>query len=145
MTKKEFKQFQHLPAERERYICKIERLERQAENIATVKDKVQASQKEYPYTLMHVTVDAPEPVRYSALQRDLIRAKRALDSVERRLDILNRMVSQIDDSRTRQIITVRYIDGKSLKDTAIQFGMTEQGVLKIINKTIKTFDEFNKV
>ena len=137
MTKREFKQYQRLPQEREYFIRKIERLERQAENVATVKDKVQASEKEYPYTLMHVTVDAPEPVRYTSIQRDLIRARRQLKDVERRFDKLTRMITTIGDSRTRQIITVRYVDGKSLKDTAIQFDMTEQGILKIINATIK--------
>ena len=139
MTKREFRQFQRLPAEREYLIRKIERLERQAENVATVKDKVQASQKEYPYTMMHVTVDAPEPVRYTSIKREIIRSQRLLDDVERRMDRLHGMVSRIGDSRTRQIITVRYIDGKSLKDTAIQFDLTEQGILKIINKTIKNF------
>lgn len=139
MTKRELKQFQHLPQERENLIRKIERLERQAENVATVKDNVQASEPEYPYTLTHVTVDAPEPVRYTSIQRELIRTRRTLKDVERRLDKLTSMVGRIGDSRTRQIITVRYIDGKSLKDTAIQFDLTEQGVLKIINKTIKNF------
>ena len=137
MTKKEFRQFQKLPAEREYFIRKIERLERAAENVATVKDKVTASEKDWPYTLTHVTVDAPEPVRYTSIQRDLIRARRSLKDVEKRMDILARMITRIEDSRTRQIITVRYVDGKSLKDTAIQFDLTEQGVLKIVNKTIK--------
>lgn len=137
MTKKEFRQFQKLPAEREYFIRKIERLERAAENVATVKDKVTASQKEYPYTIMHVTVDAPEPVRYTSIQRDLIRARRSLKDVERRMDRLTRMIDRIDDSRTRQIITMRYIDGVSLKWTAVNFNLTEQHVLRIVNETIK--------
>ena len=139
MTKKEFRQFQRLPAEREYYIRKIERLERAAENVATVKDKVTASQKDYPYTIMHVTVDAPEPVRYSSIQRDLIRARRSLKDVERRMDKLNRMINRIDDSRTRQIITVRYVDGVSLKDTAARFNLTDQHVMRLINIAIKKF------
>ena len=139
MTKKEFRQFQRLPAEREYYIRKIERLERAAENVATVKDKVMASQQEYPYTVMHVTVDAPEPVRYSSIQRDLIRARRSLRDVEHRMDKLTRMISSIEDSRTRQIITVRYVDGVSLKDTAARFDLTDQHVMRLINIAIKNF------
>lgn len=139
MTKKEFRQFQKLPAEREYYIRKIERLERAAENVPTVKDKVTASQKEFPYTVMHVTVDAPEPVRYSSIQRDLIRARRSLKDVERRMDKLTRMISSIEDSRTRQIITVRYVDGTSLKDTAARFDLTDQHVMRLINIAIKNF------
>jgi len=136
MTKKEFRQYQKLPAEREYLILKIEKLEKRAEEVATVKDKVQSSMKDFPYTPTHITVDAPQPVRYTAIQRDLIRTKRALKDVERRFDKLHKMIEKIEDSRTRQIITVRYIDGKSLKDTAIQFDLTEQGLLKIINKTV---------
>lgn len=139
MTKKEFRQFQKLPAEREYYIRKIERLERAAENVPTVKDKVTASQKEFPYTVMHVTVDAPEPVRYSSIQRDLIRARRSLKDVERRMDKLTRMISSIEDSRTRQIITVRYVDGTSLKDTAARFDLTDHHVMRLINIAIKNF------
>ena len=138
MTKKEFKQYQRLPQEREYYIRKIERLEKQAETVPIVKDKVQSSQKEWPYIETHVTVDAPEPVRYTSIQRDLIRARRSLKDVERRLNKLNKMIVRIDNSRERQIITVRYVDGKSLKDTAIMFDLTEQGVLKIINKIVKS-------
>ena len=137
MTKKEFRQYQKLPTEREYYIKKIERLEKQAEDVATVKDKVMASQKDYPYIETHVTVDAPEPVRYTSIQRELVRVKRALAETEKRFDRLSRMIEKIDDSRTRQIITVRYLDGKSRKDTAIQFDLTEQHVLRIVNEIIK--------
>jgi len=137
MTKREFKQYQRLPAEREYYIRRIERLEKQAEAVPVVKDKVMASQKDYPFIEMHVTVDAPEPVRYSSIQRDLIRARRMLKDVERRFDQLTRMITTIDDSRTRQIITMRYIDGESLKYTAIKFDLTEQHILRIVNDAIK--------
>ena len=139
MTKKEFRQFQRLPAEREYFIRKIERLERAAENVATVKDKVTASEKEWPYTLTHVTVDAPEPVRYTSIQRDLIRARRSLKDVERRMDRLTRMINSIDDSRTRQILVMRYIDGEKLMDVSLKMDLTDVHVLRIINEAIKKF------
>lgn len=139
MTKREFKQYSRLPAEREYYIRKIERLEKAAEAVPIVKDKVQASEKDYPYITMHVTVDAPEPVRYTSIQRDLIRARRMLKDVERRFDKLSRMIASIEDSRTRQIITMRYMDGTSLKVTAIKFDLTEQHIMRIINDGIKNF------
>lgn len=139
MKKKEFRQFQKLPAEREYFIRKIERLERAAENVATVKDKVTASEKEWPYTLTHVTVDAPEPVRYTSIQRDLIRARRSLKDVERRMDRLTRMINSIDDSRTRQILVMRYIDGEKLMDVSLKMDLTDVHVLRIINEAIKKF------
>ena len=139
MTKKEFRQYQKLPSERDYWIRKIERLEKAAENVATVKDKVMASEKDFPYTIMHVTVDVPEPVRYTSIQRDLIRSRRSLKDVERRMDRLTRMISSIEESRTRQIITVRYVDGTSLKNTAAKFNLTEQHVMRLINIAIKNF------
>ena len=139
MTKKEFRQFQRLPAEREYFIRKIERLERAAENVATVKDKVTASEKDFPYTLTHVTVDAPEPVRYTSIQRDLIRARRSLKDVEKRMDRLTRMINSIDDSRTRQILVMRYIDGEKLMDVSLKMDLTDVHVLRIINEAIKNF------
>lgn len=104
-----------------------------------VKTKVQASEKEWPYIETHVTVDAPEPVRYSSLKRDIRRSKIRLKEVERRLDKLDSMIGKIPDSRTRQIMMMRYLDGAKLKDVAIKFDMTEQGTLKIINATVKLF------
>lgn len=139
MTKKEFRQFQKLPSERDYLIRKIERLERQAENVPTVKTKVQASQKEYPYTIMHVTVDAPEPVRYTSIKRDIRRSQLRLKEVERRLDKLNSMIASIDDSRTRQIMTMRYVDGEKLMDVSLKMDLTDVHVLRIINAAIKKF------
>ena len=139
MTKKEFKAYSKLPQERDYLIRKIERMEKALDAVPIVKTKVQASEKEWPYIETHVTVDAPEPVRYSSLKRDIRRSKIRLKEVERRLDKLDSMIGKIPDSRTRQIMMMRYLDGAKLKDVAIKFDMTEQGTLKIINATVKIF------
>ena len=139
MTKKEFKAYSKLPQEQDYLIRKIERMEKALDAVPIVKTKVQASEKEWPYIETHVTVDAPEPVRYSSLKRDIRRAKIRLKEVERRLDKLDGYIAKIGDSRTRQIMMMRYLDGAKLKDVAIKFDLTEQGVLKIINATVKNF------
>ena len=143
MTREEFKRFTGLPQEREQLTNRLQRLERDAANVPTVKDKVQASAKEYPYVLTHVTVDAPEPVRYTKLQKEIRRTRRRLNDVEQKLDILVEILSHVDDSRARQILTARYVDGVKLKDVAIQFDMTEQNVLKIIEKVVASLTKFN--
>lgn len=143
MTREEFKRFTGLPQEREQLTNRLQRLERDAANVPTVKDKVQASAKEYPYVLTHVAVDAPEPVRYTKLQKEIRRTRRRLNDVEQKLDILVEILSHIDDSRARQILTARYVDGVKLKDVAIQFDMTEQNVLKIIEKVVASLTKFN--
>lgn len=137
MEKEEFKRFRGLPEEREYLIKRIETLEKRAEKIQTVKDLVQSSQKEFPYIEKSVSVDAPEPIAYTKNRRELIRRKRRLLYVEKLLDELVHILERIDDSRTRQILTYRYVEGMKLKDVAIKFSLTEQGVLKIINGGIK--------
>ena len=137
MNKRDFKQFTRLPQERDNLIKRLERLERELDKVAVVKTKVQSSQKEYPYVQTHVTVDAPEPVRYSALKRDIRRTKLRLASTEKRLDRLTGMIETIDDSRARQILTMRYLEGEKLKVVSAKFDLTDQHVMRIINIAIK--------
>ena len=139
MTKRDFKQYTRLPQEREYYIKRIERLEKSLENVPTVKTKVQSSQKEFPYVETHVTVDAPEPVRYTSIMRDITRTKKRLRNIENRLDKLTGMVESVEDSRTRQILTMRYIDGEKLKTVSAKMDLTDQHVMRIINIAIKNF------
>lgn len=139
MTKKEFRVYMFLPSERERTLRWIERLEKKLSDIPTVKTKVQSSQKEWPYIPTHVTVDAVEPVRADSIRKDLRRAHNRLTAIERRLDKLDNMIATIEDSRTRQILTERYLEGRKLKDVALRFDLTDQHVIRIINGAIKNF------
>ena len=139
MTKRDFKQFTRLPQEREYYIKRVERLEKSLENVPTVKTKVQSSQKEFPYVQTHVTVDAPEPVRYTSIMKDITRTKRRLRSIENRLDKLTGMIESVEDSRTRQILTMRYIDGEKLKTVSAKMDLTDQHVMRMISIAIKNF------
>lgn len=143
MTKEDFKRYTGLPTERKQLIDRLQRLEREAANVPTVKDKVQSSQKDFPYVQTHLTVDAPEPVRYTRLQNDIRRTRRRLDNVEQRLDELTEILSRINDARARQILTARYVDGVKLKNVAAQYDMTEANVLKIIKKTVASLTKFN--
>ena len=137
MTKEDFKQYKNLAYRRKYFTGLITRLERKAANVPTVKDKVQASDKEFPYTLTHVTVDAPAPVQYTTIQRDLFRARRQLELIESLLDELVAIFEQIEDGRTVQMLTERYIYGEKLSAVAAHFDLTEQAVLKIINDAVK--------
>ena len=137
MNKRDFKQFTRLPQERDNLIKRLERLERELDKVPTVKTKVQSSQKEFPYVQTYLTVDAPEPVRFSAIKRDIRRTKLRLTSTERRLDKLTEMIEAIDDSRERQILTMRDLEGEKLKVVSAKFDLTDQHVMRIINLAIK--------
>lgn len=137
MTREQFRKYRNLPRERDYYESRIKALERKAENIPIVKDKVQSSQKEWPYIGTHETVDAPDPRRSSKIQREIRRYKVLLKRAEKDLDELAGLLSKVEDARTRQILTARYVEGRKLKETAIRFELTEQHVLRIINDGIK--------
>ena len=137
MTKKELWSYQNKLKEIARLEQRIKKREADAKAVPTVKTKVQSSQKEFPYTETHITVDAPEPRQYSAIQRDivLLRVKKA--EAEEELLRLDEFIFSVKDELARQILTERYIDHKRLKDVAKDFRMTEQGILKIINQALE--------
>lgn len=137
MTKEEFKKYKNLPSRRDYLVKRINRLEREAEAVPVVKDKVQSSQKDYPYIETHVTVDAPEPVRYTRYKREIFRARRQLERVESLLDELAAIIDQIDDGRTVQIMQERLVYGEKLYKVAAHVDLTEQHVMRIINDAVK--------
>lgn len=139
MTKEQFRKYRTLPRERDYLERRIRILERRLDAVPIVKDKVKSSAKEYPYIETHITVDAPDPKKSHKIHREIQRSKRLLAVVEKHMDELTEMVANIEDSRTRQVMTMRYLDGKKLMDVAARVDLTEQHVLRIINEAIKNF------
>ena len=139
MTKEQFRKYRTLPRERDYLERRIRILEIRLENVPIIKDKVKSSAKEYPYIETHLTVDAPDPKKSYKLRKEIQRAKRLLSVVELHMDELTEMIAKIEDSRTRQVMTMRYLDGKKLMDVAARVDLTEQHVLRIINEAIKNF------
>lgn len=137
MTKEEFKKFKTLPREREYLESRIRSLEQRLGAVPIVKDKVQASEKEYPYLTLHQVVDAPDPRKAHRIRKELAYYKRLLANNERYADEFLDYLVKIEDARTRLIMTRRYLEGRRLKDVAIEFDMTEQWVMRIIENCIK--------
>ena len=137
MTKKELWSYKNKLKEIARLEARIKKREADAKAVPTVKTKVQSSQKEFPFTETHITVDAPEPRQFSAIQRDivLLRVKKA--EAEEELLRLDEFIYSVKDELARQILTARYVENQKLKDVAIEFNMTEQGILKIINNSLR--------
>ena len=142
MTKNDLKSYRKKQRDIHALEVHIHALEQAAERVPVVKDKVQSSMKDFPYTPTHITVDAPDPRAYTKLQRAIIKQRRLKDDMIGELLRLDTFIYSIKDERAQAIIIERYINGDKLKDVAIRYDMTEQGVLKIINKTL---DEFNTV
>ena len=140
MTKKELGQYRHLVKECAMLEERIRKKERDAERVATVKDKVQMSQKEFPYVEAHLTVDAPEPKQYTAIQRDLYILRQMKAAVDYALAELDSFIAKIGDSRARMIVTYVYVEGHTQKRAAIDFDLTESAISKIISKTLREFN-----
>ena len=137
MTKDQFRKYKTLPREREYLESRIRALEKRLAAVPIVKDKVQSSEKGYPYLPTHQTVDAPDPRKAHRIRRELNYYQRLLKTNERYTSELVGYLEQIEDARTRQIMTRRYLEGARLKDVAIEFDMTEQWVMRIIENCIK--------
>lgn len=142
MTKKELSEYKNLLIETVKLSKRIARKERQLEEVHIICDRVQSTMKEFPYIRTYEKVEAPEPRRYTAIKNDLAELEKRKEMVEEKLLILDKFINSIDDSRSRQIIEYRYVEGNKLIDVARHYNLTEQAVLKIINKSI---DEFNTV
>ena len=142
MTKKDLQEYRHLMTDIRILKERIRIQKRKAEEVPIVKDKVQSSMKEFPYLPTHETTDAPEPKRYTAIMRDLYELRKKEAEVEEALLRLDQFILSVPESRDRMILMARYVDGLKLTEVASKFGLTEQGVLKIINKIL---DEFNTV
>ena len=114
-------QLPHLRREISQLTAEIERLR---DAIPHATDVVKASAREYPYTEGCVTVSGidltvAEAHRYSLeisqkLSERSIRRDQLLDLA----DSLEREINKLPDSRHRQVLRLRYIEGLTIEETA---------------------------
>ena len=141
MTKKELQSYPVLKKRIKQNESLLRKLEREAEEVPAIMDKVQASQKEWPYIMAHETVKAPEPKRYTHIQRQIIRCRKEIErqkmeEVELRAKI-HTFVGSLENIRDRYIITAVYIEERDQKEVAIDLDLTEGRVSQIISEIIE--------
>ena len=134
-------QLPHLRREISQLTADIERL-RDAIPYAT--DVVKASAREYPYTEGCVTVSgidltATEARRYSLeishkLSERSIRRDQLLDLA----DSLEREINKLPDSRHRQVLRLRYIEGLTIEETAEQMGYSARQVDRLQKEALQS-------
>lgn len=134
-------QLPHLRREISQLTAEIERL-REAMPHAT--DVVKASAREYPYTEGCVTVSgidltATEAHRYSLeishkLSERSVRRDQLLDLA----DSLEREINKLPDSRHRQVLRLRYIEGLTIEETAGQMGYSARQVDRLQKEAIQS-------
>ena len=139
MTKRELRRYRNLESEIETLDAYIKKLEKEADKAPTVKDKVQASSPEWPYIETHVTVDAPEPKRYTKIQRLIVKNERLKAEAVTELTRLDTFIHTVEDVRARDILIQVYIMGHKQSDVAIAMDLSYQRVSNIITETLKKY------
>lgn len=133
MTKDQLKEYAGLVKDLARIQTMLTRQEKKAQAIPIVKEKVQSSQKEWPFIKTHITVEAVEPRRNAAILKTMALLKKREAEVEEKILEIEEFIASVQEARTRAILQAVIFEGKSQKDTAIQFDLTESAISKIIS------------
>jgi len=136
VTKEKLEQLTNLRAEIKQLQREIKAIEEQKTYV--VKDKVQGSSKEWPYTLGNkviVGIDVKEEKvrKLRILKRSELLAKRLQSAEELELEI-TAFINSIPDSTTRRIFSLRYEQGKTWCEVGKNMGMDHSTVIRKCEK-----------
>ncbi len=97
-----------------------------------VTDRVMGSLKEFPYTLHPIKVEGIQPEALDKFEALMARLKRERLEVEA-------FITEVEDSRIRQILTLRYMKGLTWAQVALKVGgnNTDDGVRKAASRYIE--------
>ena len=94
-----------------------------------------------PYKETHVTVDAPDPVRNSRIEKLLIKKRCMLQFLMNERLAVENFIQSIEDSRTRQIFDAVFVKGKSQQLIADELGISQMTASRIISKLTESEEE----
>lgn len=126
MTKKELLQYRYL-------LIEIKELENKIKNYEgkIVTDKVQSSQREFPYTQYELKIQGVEDSLYIKKLREKL-FYRIEKCKKLKVDIEN-FINNIEDSRTRLVFQLRYIEGRSWVYISRQLGSPNESYARMIH------------
>ncbi|MDS1004950.1 RNA polymerase subunit sigma-24 [Clostridium sporogenes] len=135
MDKEQLKQLRYLKTE-------IEAIKKQIDNLECTMaiDKVKGSSSHFPYVKRSFTI---EGVDYEEYNRKTIRLRKKLSRrISELMDLVeetNEFIEDIEDSLTRQIISLRYINGLTWEEVAANVGggTTAESVRKVAERFLK--------
>ncbi|AJD32897.1 RNA polymerase subunit sigma-24 [Clostridium sporogenes] len=135
MDKEQLKQLRYLKTE-------IEAIKKQIDNLEYTMaiDKVRGSSSHFPYVQRSFTI---EGVNYEEYNRKTIRLRKKLSRrISELMDLVeetNEFIEGIEDSLTRQIISLRYINGLTWEEVAANVGggTTTESVRKVAERFLK--------
>lgn len=126
MTKKELLQYRYL-------LIEIKELENKIKNYEgkIVTDKVQSSQREFPYTQYELKIQGVEDSLYIKKLREKL-FFRIEKCKKLKVDIEN-FINNIEDSRTRLVFQLRYVEGRSWVYISRQLGSSNESYARMIH------------
>ncbi|WP_138158761.1 hypothetical protein [Peptoniphilus catoniae] len=126
MEKTQLMQYIYLQKEIKNLEKKIKKLEG-----SIVRDRVKGSNTEFPYQEIHIQIEGYEnSPYYRRLKRTL--NKRYKKCIELEMQIQD-FISSIEDSRTRLVFELRYIEGKSWVYISKQLGSSNESYARMIH------------
>ena len=137
MTREELKNYRLLLKEISKVQKDIERLRQRQARLPIVKDKVQASMQDYPYTRTHIVVDARDPLANSTIEKLLTMKESLLKRLQMERLRIEEFIQNIEDSRTRQVFDMIFIRGLSQQRAAIDLEVDQATISRIIEKKLQ--------
>ena len=132
MTKEELAQYQNLKKEILRLELRIERAKEKDKKISLVHDKVKGSNHEFPYQEKNFQIEGLvyTSKKTKTLQKILHHRKRKAEDMELKIE---KWISKINDSQTRIIFEMRYIDEESWLKISSYLGSADESYARKIH------------
>lgn len=116
MDKKSLMEYQKLKREQELLARRIDVLK--GRDIPVVAGKVKASSKTFPYTEHRVSVQMYEPAAADKVGRMLRIYRNRQERLEKQMLEIEKFIDGIEDTETRQIFEMRFMEGRKLREIA---------------------------
>ena len=109
----------------------------QMKEIPTVLGKVKGSSPNFPYIEQRFTVMTEEPVEADKQAERIKRLGQEIEQAEKEVDEVEQFISAIRDTRDKEVLSLRYIEGKKAIEVAGIVGYTKGRISQIVKKYIK--------
>lgn len=112
-------------------------LDEQMKEIPTVLGKVKGSSPNFPYIEQRFTVMMDEPEEADKQIERIKRWSLEIEQAEKEVDEVEQFISSIEDTRDKEVLSLRYIEGKKAIEVAGIVGYTKGRISQIVKKYLK--------
>lgn len=112
-------------------------LDEQMKEIPTVLGKVKGSSPNFPYIEQRFTVMMDEPEEAGKQIERIKRWSLEIEQAEKEVDEVEQFISAIEDTRDKEVLSLRYIEGKKAIEVAGIVGYTKGRISQIVKKYLK--------